>query len=139
MTILFFIFNYKTSLPQNTPETIADSFFFYFQTKNIEYAIKYIFSTNKYLLHSHEIINTIKQKFEKALPILGKYHRYELYLKKTITPNLVQLGYLMIFDRQPIKITFLLYKPKEKWQVQDMKFDDKIDDILEETKNKISY
>ncbi|MCX7953685.1 MAG: hypothetical protein N3A01_00680 [Bacteroidales bacterium] len=127
------------SKSQQTPEMVADSFFYYFKNKNIESAIKYIFSTNKYLVQFPEVVNTLKAKFDKALPILGNFHQYQLYLKKEITNNFVQLGYLMIFDRQPIKILFLLYKPVDKWQIQDMRFDDKLEDVIENTPNKISY
>lgn len=139
--ILIFLTDYFISKSQtiSTPETIADSFFYYFKNKNIEAAIKYVFSTNKYLVQFPEVVNTLKSKFDKALPILGNFNGYQLYLKKEVTTNFVQLGYLMNFDRQPIKIVFLLYKPQNKWQIQDMRFDDKLEDIIDETPNKINY
>lgn len=141
ISILILLFNYffsGQSQTISTPESIADSFFYYFKNKNIETAIKYIFSTNKYLVQFPEVVNTLKSKFDKALPILGNFNGYQLYLKKEVTSNFVQLGYLMNFDRQPIKIIFLLYKPQNKWQIQDMRFDDKLEDVIDETPNKVN-
>jgi len=120
---------------QETPEGVADSFFYYFKNKGVEQSVQYIFRTNKYLGQNPEIINTMKSKFDKALPIIGTFYRYEKYLDKRIGNTFAHMGYLMIFDRQPIKIIFTMYKPKDKWQVQDLRFDDKMDDVIKELEN----
>ncbi len=136
IAFIFFCFigNVKS---QSTPESIADSFFYYFRHKGVEYGIKYIFKTNKYLSQNPEIVNTLKGKFDKALPIIGTFHRYEKYLDKRVGDTYAHIGYLMVFDRQPIKIIFTMYKPVDKWQVQDMRFEDKLDDVIKELENRV--
>lgn len=127
-----------TSFGQETPpESVPDSFFHYFKTKGVERAIQYVFRTNKYLGQNPEIINTLKGKFDKALPIIGTFYRYEKYFDKRVGNTFAQIGYLMVFDRQPIKIIFTLYKPKDNWQVQDLRFDDKMEDVVKELENQI--
>ncbi len=125
------------SFGQFLPESVPDSFFYYFKTKGVEQAVQYIFRTNKYLGQNPEVVNTLKAKFDKALPIIGTFYRYEKYLDKRVGNTFAQVGYLMIFDRQPIKIIFTLYKPKDNWQVQDLRFDDKMDDVIKELENQI--
>jgi|YNPMSStandDraft_2_1061718.scaffolds.fasta_scaffold06432_3 hypothetical protein len=139
MKTLFLICLLNTIILKNfaqiPPEIVPDSFFYYFKTKGVEQAVQYIFRTNKYLGQNPEVINTLKSKFDKALPIIGTFYRYEKYLDKRVGNTFAQLGYLMIFDRQPIKIVFTLYKPKDSWQVQDLRFDDKMDDVIKELEN----
>ncbi len=137
--IILLSFNFLSTKSQiiPPPEIIADSFFFYFKNYNIEKSLNFIFNTNKYLRQNPEIINNLKAKFDKAMPIIGEFHRYEKYLKKEVPNTFVQLGYLMVFDRQPIKIIFNLYFAKDHWQVQDLKFDDKLDDVIQMLPNKV--
>ncbi|MCX7861761.1 MAG: hypothetical protein N2449_02055 [Bacteroidales bacterium] len=122
---------------QVSPESVPDSFFFYFKNKGVEQSIQYIFRTNKYLGQNPEVVNTLKAKFDKALPIIGTFYRYEKYLDKRVGNTFAHIGYLMIFDRQPIKIIFTLYKPKDHWQVQDLRFDDKMDDVIKDLENNV--
>ncbi len=121
---------------QQTPEAVADSFFYHFKKNGVERSLQYVFSTNKYLKQNPEVVNTLKDKFNKALPIIGKFYSYDLYLKKQVGNSFAQLGYLMLFDRQPIKIVFNLYNHGDHWQIQDLRFDDKLDDVINMLPNK---
>lgn len=135
--ILFFLFSSINVFCQISPESVPDSFFIYFKTKGVERSLQYVFATNKYLKQNPEIVTNMKAKFDKALPILGNFYRYEKYMHKQVGNTFAYLGYLMIFDRQPIKIVFTLYFATDHWQIQDMRFDDKIDDVIKEMPNQV--
>ncbi|GAB4452807.1 MAG: hypothetical protein Fur0028_08310 [Bacteroidales bacterium] len=120
---------------QNNPDEVVDSFFTYFKSKGVERSLLYVFATNKYLKQNPEIVANLKAKFDKALPVLGNFYRYEKYLHKQVGNTFAHLGYLMIFDRQPIKIIFTLYFATDHWQIQDLRFDDKVDDVIKELPN----
>lgn len=120
---------------QKNPEEVVDSFFTYFNSKGVERSLQYVFATNKYLKQNPEIVTNLKAKFDKALPILGTFYRYEKYMHKQVGSTFAHIGYLMVFDRQPIKIIFTLYYASDHWQIQDLRFDDKIDDVIKELPN----
>jgi len=134
---LIAIFFVQSAKAQKTPDEVADSFFTYFKTKGVERSLEYVFATNKYLKQNPEIVTNLKAKFDKALPIIGNFYRYEKYMHKEVNNTLVHMGYLMVFDRQPIKIVFTLYFATDHWQIQDLRFDDKIDDVIKELPNTI--
>ncbi|HNV94842.1 MAG TPA: hypothetical protein PKG63_00090 [Bacteroidales bacterium] len=120
---------------QKNPEEVVDSFFTYFNSKGVERSLQYVFATNKYLKQNPEIVTNLKAKFDKALPVLGTFYRYEKYMHKQVGSTFAHIGYLMVFDRQPIKIIFTLYYASDHWQIQDLRFDDKIDDVIKELPN----
>lgn len=39
------------------------------------------------------------------------------------------------YARQPIRFTFILYKPKEEWMLFNFKYDDKLDEEMEDAAN----
>lgn len=133
--LLIFCFAFNSLKAQHTAEALIDTFFSYYKSSGINKAIDYVFATNKYMTQSQEVIDNIKLRFNKATPQLGQYFGYELFIKREAGPSYVFLSYLMKFERQPIQISFILYKPFNKWQIQNLRFDDKIDDELDKLPN----
>ncbi len=137
-TIVFsvtLLFSALTLMGQKSPEEVIDSFFIYFKSKGVERSLQYVFATNKYLKQNTEIVTNLKAKFDKALPVIGNFYRYEKYMHKQVGNTFAHLGYLMVFDRQPIKIIFTLYNATDHWQIQDLRFDDKTEDVIKELPN----
>lgn len=130
-----FFFVVTSLMGQKNIEEVTDSFFVYFKSEGVERSLQYVFATNKYLKQNPEIVTNLKAKFDKALPILGNFYRYEKYMHKQVGNTFAHVGYLMVFDRQPIKIIFTLYFAVDHWQIQDLRFDDKIDDVIKELPN----
>jgi hypothetical protein len=117
---------------QNSPEDLSGKFFDLYKSDSSDKAIDYIFSTNKYAKDSQESIDDLKRSLRKASDVAGPFWGYELLSKKTAGQNLTMLTFLVKHERDPLTFRFLFYKPHDKWQVQDFKFDNKIDDELEE-------
>lgn len=120
---------------QSSPESLIDSFFVYYKNAGIDKAIDFVFATNKYMEQSKEVIDNIKLRLNRATPLLGPYEGYDLFIKKQAGLSYVFLSYLIKYERQPIQISFILYKPKDKWQIQNLRFDDKVDDELDKLPN----
>jgi len=136
--LFFFISLVVNSIQaQQTSEALADTFFSYYKHSGMDKAIDYVFGTNKYMKQSQEVIDNIKLRFNKATPQLGPYYGYDLFIKREAGPSYVFLSYLMKFERQPIQISFILYKPKDKWQIQNLRFDDKVENELDKLPNLI--
>lgn len=116
---------------QEKPENITEHFFELFQAKSSDAAFDYAWSTNKWLITDTTSTHEKKIQFKKGIALLGQYYGYELIEKVALTDSYVLFNYLLKFDRQPLKITFILYKPNQSWQMIEMKFDVKLDDDIE--------
>jgi len=132
---VFFIFSFNRLKAQSSPESLIDTFFVYYKDISIDKAINFVFATNKYMQQSKEIIDNIKLRLNRATPLLGPYCGYDLFIKRQAGQSYVFLSYLIKYERQPIQISFTLYKPMDKWQIQNLRFDDKVNDELEKLPN----
>lgn len=107
-------------------DSIPEKFFQIFNQKGSDFAIDYIYSTNKFMQANIQASLKVKTELKKIASLVGKYYGHELMNKKIVSKSYVQLYYLAKFDRQPIKFIFVLYKPDKIWQLQKLKFDDKV-------------
>ncbi|MEP0262882.1 hypothetical protein [Dokdonia sp.] len=117
---------------QSSEKEITSEFFKVFQSEPMK-AMDYAFSTNKWMQRNIDGIESLKTKFKDLLPLIGDYYGYELITEKSIGKNLKLISYMLKYDRQPVRFTFVLYKPNEIWQVQNLNWDVNIDDELEES------
>ncbi|RKX19308.1 MAG: hypothetical protein DRP35_07925 [Candidatus Zixiibacteriota bacterium] len=111
---------------QTDCDSIPEKFFQIFEQKGSDAAIDYIYSTNKFIQANIQASLKVKTELKKIALLVGQYHGHELINKKNISKSYVQLYYLAKFDRQPLKFIFVLYKPDKIWQLQKLKFDDKV-------------
>ena len=121
-----------SSFAQNSPEEIINKFFDLYKKAGSDEALDYIFSTNKYSGDSQEAINNLKENLRKTVSFHGSFRGYELLSRKSAGQSFVMLTFLVKHDRDPLTFRIVLYKPIDKWQVQNFKFDNKMDDELEE-------
>jgi len=121
--------------PVKTPEMIADSFFVILKSGSTDKAMDYIVATNPYMLQAKETIDNIKIKLQKSLPLIGRFYGQDLYYKKEIGPNYIYLKYILRYDRQPVIMTFIFYKPDKVWKLQNILFEDKPEGDLDEMPN----
>lgn len=132
--LLISLLQVLTGYSQKQAEEITGKFFQLYQEKSSDEAIDYVFSTNKWLSAEQTNIANIKTQLKKGLQLIGTYYGYELIQKKFLSESYVLMSYLLKYERQPVKFTFILYKPDSVWQVQNMKFDDKLEDDIEGAK-----
>jgi hypothetical protein len=116
----------------NTDEIIIE--FFKIYEKSPTNAVDYIFGTNKWALERNkDAIENVKTQLNSSLKLVGDYYGKEKITEKSVGESLKLISYMLKFDRQPIRFTFTFYKPKDKWQILNFKFDDNLDDELEES------
>lgn len=123
---------------QNTSyQGVIDEFFSLYGNKGPDEAVDFIFSTNKYLQSNKEQVTAIKLKLVTAVAVIGDYTGYEPVIIKEFGQSMVQGTYMVKYLRQPLFFTFILYKPDKYWQIQTLRFDDKLsDEQIERFKNK---
>jgi len=132
MLIVFVGTDIDFALAQSTPDEIANKFFQLYQSKGSDDAVEYIFSTNKYAANSQDAIDELKRNLKRASMSYGKFWGYELIVKKPAGRDFLMMTFLVKHDRDPLTFRILFYKPNEIWQVQNFKFDNKMDEELEE-------
>lgn len=115
----------------NTNEITAQ--FFKTYENSPQEAVDYIFGTNKWMDRNKDAIQNVKTQLSSFLGLVGDYYGYEKITEKSIGDSYKLVSYMVKYDRQPIRFTFVFYKPKEKWQVQNFQFDDSLDEELEES------
>lgn len=126
LAILFSLVIWQTGFSQAGCDSIPEKFFNEFGTKGSDAAVDWVYSTNKYIRSNIQANLKVKTELKKIISLIGTYKGYELMKKKIVSPSYVQLYYLAKFERQPLKFTFVLYKPADKWQLQKLQFNDKI-------------
>ncbi|MGJ3236534.1 hypothetical protein [Marivirga sp.] len=132
LPFLVTFFLYK-SFSQSTSSEITGKFFDLYK-KSPEQAIDYAFSTNKWIIDKNQDgIANVKNQLTNTLELIGDYYGFEVITEKQIGENYILNSFLIRYDRQPLRFTFILYKPKDTWQVQSFLFDDNIDDELKES------
>jgi hypothetical protein len=118
---------------QTTTEEITSKFFTTFETSP-QTAVDSVFGTNKWMIERNKDgIENVKTQLTSFLGLVGTYYGYEKITEKNIGKSYKLLSYMIKYDRQPMRFTFIFYKPKDKWQLQNFQFDDNLDDELEES------
>lgn len=130
--ILFFLTTNFTKA-QSSINEITNEFFKVYE-KNPQKAVDYIFSTNNWMSKEKNYdVENVKSQLLNFTGLVGDYYGYEKITEKSLGESLKLVSYIIKYDRQPIRFTFLFYKPKDVWKIQNFKFDDNLDAEIEES------
>ncbi len=110
---------------------IIDNFFKKYKALGPDSAVNYLFSTNKYFSNPVGIAQ-LKAKLDSLHQSLGDYIGRELIVQKTASPSLVLYSYLVKHEIQPVRFTFIFYRPHSDWVFYRFLFDDQMDLELED-------
>lgn len=120
------------SFGQNQPEDITRNFFIEY-SKNPTNAVDNIYATNKWMSRAKDAIDNLKKNVQGYTEdFIGKYYGYEIITKKQLSESFVLISYLVKYERQPLRFTFELYKPNDKWILFSFNIDSDIDDEVEQ-------
>lgn len=133
LVIIVLLFCSLDLLAQDEPQKIINEFFKLYKDKNSDVALDFLFGTNKWMNDSKDQIENVKFKINSTVvKSMGEYYGYELLTTKTVGEKLIFYTYLVKYDRQPIRFSFLLYNPNGQWRLQNFSFDDAFKDDLQE-------
>ncbi|HPB02146.1 MAG TPA: hypothetical protein PLZ67_04260 [Bacteroidales bacterium] len=125
--LLLFIPALYINAQETTYQAVIDNFFSIYKNDGREKAIDYIFSTNPFLEPNSEQVTAIKLKLATAVAVIGDYYGFDPVSVKELGPAMTIGTYMVRYKRQPLFFTFILYKPDKIWQIQTLRFDDKIE------------
>ncbi|MPL99169.1 hypothetical protein SDC9_45385 [bioreactor metagenome] len=127
VVILFLLPAFPLFAQETTYQGVVEKFFSIYKNDGPEKAIDYIFSTNPYLEPNSEQVTAIKLKLVTAVAVIGDYYGFDPVVVKEIGPSMTVGTYMVRYKRQPLFFTFILYKPDKIWQIQTLRFEDKIE------------
>lgn len=116
---------------QTTTKEISDKFFQIY-SKDPMAAIDYAFSTNKWFDRKEDAKTTLKNKLKTLIDVCGDYYGYEELDEKTAGTSSKIASFIIRYDREPVRFVIFFYKPKDTWQVNNLAFDEDIDEDLKE-------
>lgn len=108
-----------------------DKFFTLYESgKSIE-AVDSIYSTNKWIRQKSDDIHNVKTQLQNLQSLVGKYQGKVMLGAEDIEDRLTHVTYLALFERQPVRLEFVFYRPQDDWIIYSFSFDDDIDEELE--------
>jgi len=111
--------------------SIIDAFFKKYKDDGTGPAVDYLFGTNKYFTNTGGI-SQLKVKLDSLRLTVGAYLGKELIAQRSASPSLYFYSILVKNEIQPLRFTFMFYKPKNDWVLYRFKYDDQMDTELEE-------
>ncbi len=132
ITILILFFSTSSIYAQKNGNDIIEKFFTLYEKNPIE-AVDYVFSTNKWMARNQDGVDNLKNQLKNSLDLIGTYRGYEIITSRNVGNSYKLISYMLKYDRQPLRFTFILYNPNSKWQVQNFKFDDNLGEEIEES------
>jgi len=114
---------------------LVDSFFDKYKNGNTSEAIDYIFSSNIYTSKNPQLPafkKTLVAKLDSLRQNIGQYKGKDIITEKSTTDNFVLISYLVKHQYQPIRFTFVFYRPEEAWMLYKFISDDQVDTELED-------
>lgn len=111
--------------------SIVETFFKKYKEDGTSAAVDYLFGTNKYFTNAAGIAQ-LKAKLDSLRLSTGLYLGKELISQKNAGNSLYFYSFLVKNEIQPLRFTFMFYKPKNDWVLYRFKYDDQMDSELEE-------
>lgn len=116
---------------QSTTDELTNKFIKIYE-KNTDSAFDYIFGTNKWMGDNKEGAEKVKFQIRQYASLMGEYIGFEKLTEKNLGESLKVSVYIVKYERQPLRFIFKYYKAKDNWILFNLKFDDNIDDELDE-------
>lgn len=110
--------------PGKPPEEMVRIFFDLFEGRGPVTAVDYIFSNNPYIYEKQDSVGALKEKVSKLENVLGKYRGHILIEDLQFGDTIRTISYLVKYDRQPLRFTFIFYRANRRWVTYQFYFDD---------------
>lgn len=114
-------------------QELIDAFFDIYKRKGYESALKYAWTTNKWIEVEGGEMNNIILKLQKQVATMGDYFDHEEIRAATLGSRYRIVSYLVYYTRDPVRFTFELYKSSGGWEIAGFDFDVDFEKELEDS------
>ena len=108
-----------------------NKFFKLFEAGKKSEAVNSIYRTNPWMDSAQDAIINIKNQLQSLDKLVGNYNGKEKVGELDVRGRFVHITYLALYDRQPVRMEFQFYRPKDEWIIYSFSFDVKFDDEVE--------
>ena len=126
LVILMFCF-FSSSVWADGYQQELNEFFALFEAGKKSESIDRLYQTNPWVSQAADDIIKVKTQLASLDSMVGKYLGKELIHTNNVKNRFVQVTYLALYERQPVRLEFQFYKPKETWIVYAFSFDTDFD------------
>ena len=114
------------------PEKIVNRFFGYLQRKDVDTAYDQLTRATKIAERSDDV-KTLKAKTKEAISVFGAIGGYEVVSTKMVGERLLRYTIVSLGKEFPLRWRFYFYKPADAWKLIDMRVDDRLAAMFDET------
>lgn len=118
------------------PVQVVSTFFGSLQEGKIDEAYATLTKGSK-IAEKPEELRQLKTKTREAVEFFGAIHGYDLVEWKVIGNRLVRSTYVSLGKVFPLRWRFYFYKPDDVWRLIDLRVDDKLTGIFDETEESV--
>lgn len=129
----------ETTIKGKRPEEMVAIFFDLFRSRGPAQAVDYIFSNNPNIYERQDSVGALKEKVGKLEEMLGKEHGQVLIQDRQFADTIRVISYLVKYDRQPLRFTFVFYKAENRWVTYQFNFDDPMDEATMKETRSLSF
>jgi len=139
LLLLLIFINLNTASGQIFDSKIPSIFFKVMETHGISDGIEYLYSTNRWLKNNTAAKESLKKQLAENFSEqqVGKYIGNRLIKRQILGRTLASVSFMVNYDKQPFRFTFILYRPdrKKEWRFHEFFFDNElIDELIERGK-----
>ncbi len=121
-----------TSTVPPAPAQIVRAFFNQLGKGDIDGAYASLMKGSRIGEHPEEV-RALKSKTKEAIDLFGVVHGYDLVDNKPVGERLMRATYLSLGHELPLRWRFYFYKAEEEWKLIDLRVDDKLTGIFDES------
>jgi hypothetical protein len=114
------------------PDKIMARFFSYLQRKEVDQAYDQLTRGTK-IAERAEDVRMLKSKTKEAITVFGPILGFDSVVKKNVGARLVSYTVLSLGKEFPLRWRFYFYKPQETWRLIDLRVDDRLAAMFDET------
>ena len=118
----------------DAPDKIIARFFAYLERKEVDQAYDQITRGTK-IAERAEDVRTLKSKTKEAITVFGPILGYDSAVKKSVGTRLVSYTLLSLGKEFPLRWRFYFYKAQDTWRLIDLRVDDRLAAMFDETED----
>ena len=116
----------------DSPDKIIGRFFAQLQKREVDQAYDQLTRGTK-IAERADDVRTLKSKTKEAITVFGPMLGYDSVVTKKVGTRLVSYTLLSLGKEFPLRWRFYFYKPMDTWKLIDIRVDDRLAAMFDET------
>ena len=105
-------------------QVMVEAFFRQLQDGRVGDAAAQFLRQNPWSVQDPDTVEQARARLLSVTKALGRYYGYQPLVEKALAGRLIHASYLALYERHPLRFSFLFYKPQDAWLPLQLEFDD---------------